>query len=312
MAPVLGFVAVAVAAGFAATPGAPPLDTLVFGDNASASAHRLELRNAQRLETNETVGEIAAVHIADAKPGGFLLFSMTVDPRERTHLTVKFWGGALAGVPQLHRDTWLLDPAKNFTAQHGSSSNFPCEFDGVHPVTGVAAAGPLPGRWQYVTYALPLEWTLLRKEIQLGLGTGNFVGYAGPTYMPSRSFFRAYTHTAAYLTLPPTEPQGTVPPLAAPRPPAANFSDDVGAQIAAGVQHLLDEQLMNWTKVADGTMPSAIYGAPTLGFLCPPGTPGSENKKHPPRSPRLTTAPSARMPTRATTTVGTCPGALPS
>ena len=85
----------------------------------------------------------------------------------------------------------------------GSSSNFPCEFDGVHPVEGVAAAGPLPGRWQYVTYALPLEWTLLRKTVQLGLGTGNFVGYAGPTYMPSRSFFRAYTHTAPYLTLPP-------------------------------------------------------------------------------------------------------------
>lgn len=133
----------------AATPGAPPLDTLVFGDRASAAAHGLELRNAARLETaNETVGEVAAVHIADAKPGGSVLFTMAVDPRRRNHLTVKFWGGALASVPQVHRDTWLLDPAKNFTAQHGSSSNFPCEFDGVHPVSGVAAQGPLPGRWQ--------------------------------------------------------------------------------------------------------------------------------------------------------------------
>lgn len=140
---------------------------------------------------------------------------------------------------------------------------------------------------QYITYALPPEWTLLRKELRLGLGTGNFIGYGPPTYMPSRSFFRAYTHTAPYLSLPATEQQGTVPSLADPRPPAANFSDEVGAQVAAGVQHLLDQQLMNWSAVADGTMPSAIYGAPTLGFLCP-GAPGSENnKKHPPKKPAV-------------------------
>jgi hypothetical protein len=34
--------------------------------------------------------------------------------------------------------------------------------------------------------------------------------------------------------------------LAAPRPPPANFTADVAKQIAAGVQHLLDEQLMDW------------------------------------------------------------------
>ena len=58
-----------------------------------------------------------------------------------------------------------------------------------------------------------LEWTLLRTRIKIGLGTGNFIGYGPPTYMPSRSFFRAYTHTAPYLQIPPHEQQGSVPPF---------------------------------------------------------------------------------------------------
>ena len=66
---------------------------------------------------------------------------MIVDPLQRTHLTIKFWGGALAGVPQVQRDTWLLDPALNYSKQYGSSHNFPCELDQVDPVSGVAMWG---------------------------------------------------------------------------------------------------------------------------------------------------------------------------
>ena len=88
--------------------------------------------------------------------------------------------------------------------------------------------------------------------------------------MPSRSFFRAYTHTDAYLPLPTAEQQGAVPPLAAARPPPANFTTEVGAHIAAGVQHLLNSQVMDWHAVANGSLPSAIYGAMSLGeFACP-------------------------------------------
>ena len=251
MMPLLLFVIAAAAAtvtSASAAPPLPPLDTLAFGEASSASAHSMALRNARVVRYNETaaLGEPAAVHIADQNPGGAVLFVMAVDPRRRNHLTIKFLGGALAGVPQVQRDTWLLDPAANFSHQYGSSHNFPCELDQVDPIRGVAMNGPLPGRWQYITYALPLEWTLLRKKVKLGLGTGNFIGYGPPTFMPSRSFFRAYTHTDAYLQLPATEQQGAVPPLAAPRPPPANFTADVAKQIAAGVQHLLDEQLMDW------------------------------------------------------------------
>jgi hypothetical protein len=265
---------------FASSPDAPggdvSLDTVIFGDAVSARAHGMRLQNAQVVRFNETepLGEPAAVHISDAKPGGRVLFDMKVDPSVsvRTHLTVKFWGGSLAGIPQTQRDTWLLDPKSNFSSQYGSSHNFPCELDQVDPVRGIAMSGPLPGRWQYATFALPFEWTALRTKITLGLGTGNFVGYGPPTYMPSRSLFRAYTHVSPYLQIPPAEQQGSVPPLAAPRKPRSNFTADVDLQIAQGVQRLLDSQLMNWSAVRNYQLPSAIYGAPTAGdytFTCP-------------------------------------------
>ena len=94
-------IAAAAATSASAAPPLPPLDTLAFGKASSASAHSMELRNARVVRYNETaaLGEPSAVHIADQKPGGAVLFVMAVDPRRRNHLTIKFWGGALADVP---------------------------------------------------------------------------------------------------------------------------------------------------------------------------------------------------------------------
>ena len=104
-----------------------PLDTLIFSNATNVADHKVQLRNAAIVAgPGATLGEPHAAQIAYAKPGGAILFELEVSPLEQNHITVKFWGGKVAAD---QTDTWMLDPATNFTVQYGSSHAWPCELD---------------------------------------------------------------------------------------------------------------------------------------------------------------------------------------
>jgi hypothetical protein len=252
------------------------LDTIVFASPTSVSSHDAVLTNCT-VAAAPPAGGVPKSDIGlafDLVSGGSITFVMTVDPAAQTHITVKFWGGVdvvNGSRVETQQNTWLLDPAKNFTTQHGWSHEWPCELDQADPLRSSAAIGAFPQRWQYATYPLPLEWTAGRTTIRLGLGTGVFQWYGGPQYFPSRQLFRAYTHTAPYLTIPVAETQGVAPADAPPRPPvpAAEQLDQLSETLGGAVQQLFDAQVWNWTDVEAGRMPACLFGAPsTYGFKC--------------------------------------------
>ena len=107
--------------------------------------------------------------------GGRVLFDMKVSPSEQTHLSVKFWGSisTVNGSDFVAQsNTWLLDPTHAW-AQYGWAHQWPCELDQTDPVRASAIDGPFPGRWQYVTYPIPKEWTKGKSTITLGLVSGS-------------------------------------------------------------------------------------------------------------------------------------------
>ena len=87
--------------------------------------------------------------------------------------------------------------------------------------------------------------------------------------MPSRPFFKAYTHVDPFLHIP-DEQQGTAPPHAAAKPADPHSSAELATSVGSAVQHLFDVQLWNWTLVELGQIPACLFGAVSQnGFGCP-------------------------------------------
>ena len=255
------------------------LDTVTFASTSSAAAHNVAAVNGSTLRYADAPADNnLALAFGTRETGGGagqgrVLFDMACSPTGMTHLTVKFWGGAamINGSKYGHQmNTWLLDPAKNYSAQWGWGHAWPCELDQTNPDRSEALDGPFPGRWQFVTYVLPERWTHGKSTVRLGIGTGIFQWYGGGTLYPSRALFRAYTHAAPYLSIPAGELHGSEPPHADARALRRDAVATLTANVTTAVARLFAAQAWNWSDVEAGRLPACLFGAPALSgaFTC--------------------------------------------
>lgn len=225
----------------AATPGlldvaAPPkhagnagtvLDTIVFGDAASETAHALTTTSSDIVAG--ALGQSARVLNPLAQPGwwgGSTMFSVTVDPQKTTYVTVKLWGGDAAGVADDTED-WRLqlfvDGKSVGWYDEAPVDNL--DLLGVEPRT--------PGRFFLHTLPLPESYTRGNTSLQIEIRSmGRIFAYGGTVDQffysqttASRPIYRVYTHTDPYFAPAQGDEFGTAPaPKTRPNDDAATLA----------------------------------------------------------------------------------------
>jgi hypothetical protein len=202
------------------------VDILVFGDPASEKAHRFEGQGTQSV--TGALGEPARVSLPKSPVdyyGGDLSFDLKIDPIQQNYFTVKFWGSDVNG----GQKALLYIDGEQLGYRHLG------DYEALNHGTDVPS---FRGRFFYYTDILPLVLTHGRKSLTLTIRTigpisgyalgGGYDGYQGKMSKPSRSYYRAYTHTTAALEGLDAEKQG-----AAPSPPPVRAPQDADAILAA-------------------------------------------------------------------------------
>jgi hypothetical protein len=177
------------------------LDTVVFGDGASETAHTLIAAGSDIV--SGALGQSARVLNPLAQPGwwgGSTQFTVKVDPRSTTYVTVKLWGGDAAGAADDTQD-WRLQLFVD-----GKSVGWYDEA----PVDNLDLLGiepRCPGRFFLHTLPLPESYTLGESALQIEIRSmGRIFAYGGSADQffysqttPSRPIYRVYTHTDPYF-----------------------------------------------------------------------------------------------------------------
>ncbi|MEV0616755.1 hypothetical protein AB0I81_25790 [Nonomuraea sp. NPDC050404] len=178
------------------------VDTIAFGDPASERAH--DLAGAFTSVVDGALRERARVANPTVPPevkGGELRFDMKVDPVAQNYLTVKFWGG---------------DVSAYRTIAYINGEQIGYRGGGDYEAINSGYRNSLPGRFYYKTILLPLGHTQGQRVVEITLRTYE-PSFAKPVTENSRGYYRAYTHTGAYLDVS-GEPQGGLAPDTTPAP----------------------------------------------------------------------------------------------
>ncbi|GAB2859519.1 hypothetical protein GCM10027074_28280 [Streptomyces deserti] len=177
--------------------GAGRLDLLDFGDPDSESAHGFHGPDTEVVDGH--AGDRARVAKPLATPdikGGDLRFTLAVDPVHQNYLTVKFWGG---------------DTSAYKTIAYINGEQIGYRRSGDYEALNTGTSRPLPGRFFYATVMLPLEHTRGQTRAEITLRTYDS-GFSNKVMADSRGYYRAYTHTGAYLDLTGDPQAGFTPP----------------------------------------------------------------------------------------------------
>ena len=227
---------------------AEPVDTLIFGDEASEKAHSLTFATQASEVTDGGLGEKArwlAAPEAGGWQGAAMEFDLAVDPQKPNYLTVKLWGG------EVNRNLLILScDGKQIGYRH---------LGDVEILDLGAEAPQWPGRFCYRTLPLPTATTSgktrLRCEIRatgpIGSYGATFEQYQRPMRERSRSIYRLSSHTEPCFTPDPEEKQGTAPLSAGPvSTPGAEVMEAVKKRCSAECERNLRrkelDQLQLW------------------------------------------------------------------
>ncbi|MBZ9644021.1 hypothetical protein [Streptomyces sp. PSKA30] len=166
--------------------GARRLDLIDFGNPDSEAAHAFVGPDTEVVDGH--AGDRARVAKPLATPdikGGDLRFTLAVDPAHQNHLTMKFWGG---------------DTSTYKTIAYINGEQIGYRRSGDYEALNTGTNRPLPGRFFYATIMLPLEHTRGRTRAEITLRTYDS-GFSNKVTADSHDYYRAYTHTGAYLDL---------------------------------------------------------------------------------------------------------------
>ena len=191
---------------------AAPLDTLVFGNPASETAHALTTTDSAVVTgaLSQTARRFAPTSTAGVW-GGTATFTMAVDEAENNYVTVKMWGGE-AGADQ-GQLMLLVEGALNGWYFLGE----------VDPLDIAADDPRCDGRFYYHTLPIPYGYTSGSSSISLSIiSMGEIYNYAGTAAawygdltVDSRAVYSVYTHSNPYFTPPAGEAQGSFPAASA-------------------------------------------------------------------------------------------------
>lgn len=192
------------------------LDTIIFGNAASEQAHRFEGENTKSV--TGALGEPARVSLPKTPIdyyGGDLSFDLKVDPVKQNYFTVKFWGDDING----GQKALLYINGEQLGYRHMG------DYEALNHGADEPA---FRGRFFYYTDILPLPVTHGRQKLTLTIKTigpisgyalgGGYDGYQGKMTVPSRGYYRAYTHTNPALWGQDSEKQGAAPSRPPVRP----------------------------------------------------------------------------------------------
>lgn len=224
--------------------GAPPagagkvLDTVVLGDAASESAHKLGgSRNvtttglldqpARRMQPAEQAGVF----------GGTLQVTMAVDPKQPVYVSIKLDGTEAA--EELGRLMLICD-GKQVGYYH---------LGAVDPLDIADAYPRLPGRFYYHTIPLPTSLTAGKTSVVLevrSMGPIYAYGLTTDTFYKNlesdtRAVYRLYTHVDPYLAPAGDDVQGA-PVLNSDLP----VRDGPGEELLDDVRSAVNSRLNNW------------------------------------------------------------------
>lgn len=206
------------------------LDTVVFGNTASETAHSF-IGPVTFVVTNNSVSPAQTARRGSTNNpatvnGGSLTFTLAVDPAWRNYFTVKLWGGDDVS-PSTGQDNdmgrlHLYVPATNFVPGLNTNYQVGYRHEGDYICLNASSyKPPLPGRFFYSTTILPLWMTQGRTNLTLTIqpcGRIYDLGSGGPPsgnyqfnmFTNSRGIYQAYTHTDPVLN-PVGEVQGVAP-----------------------------------------------------------------------------------------------------
>jgi hypothetical protein len=202
-----------VADRLAATPSAQaaaagPLDTLVFGDTTSETAHSLSTTDSVTITgALEQTARRFTPSSSDGVWGGTATFTMAVDEAENNYVTVKMWGGE-AGA----------DQGQLMLLVEGALDGW--YFLGEVDALDIAADDPrCDGRFYYHTLPIPYGYTSGSSSISLSIiSMGEIYNYAstaadwyGDLTVNSRAVYSVYTHSNPYFDPSSSEVQGSFP-----------------------------------------------------------------------------------------------------
>ncbi len=212
------------------------LDTIVFGNVTSESAHSL----SSTLSSIVTGGLSQTARVFNPSLpvslwGGTASFAITCDPSLPTYISIKLWGSdAGSALGRL----MLFCEGKQVGYYH---------LGDVDPLDIASDEPRTVGRFFYHTLPLPLSMTQGKTTVNVEIQSmGRIWGYgttAAEYYKPfaqsSRGVYRVYSHTTPFFTPASDDVQGTVPNPSVRTSPGAEVMAAVSARITSIVNSLL-------------------------------------------------------------------------
>lgn len=214
---------------------AEPIDVLTFGDPASEQAHALVCEHGEVIRGGL---DEPARHLLPREPaswdGGTIAFTVRVDARLPTYLTVRLWGG------EANRNRLVL-----FVEGRQVGYRHLGDIEILDPGSAEPAT---PGRFFYRTTPLPPAMTAGHTTVRCELrasgpiwGYGrDFAQYQKPMAGASRALHRIYTHLDGCFMPPADERQGNPPEPTVRTSPGPEVIDQIRQRVAGSFTGLLN------------------------------------------------------------------------
>lgn len=255
------------------------LDTLIFGDAPSESAHQLAAPDTETFMG--ALSQSARRSLPSSPPGiygGSLTFTMKVDPTRRTYVTVKLWGEdeANGGADLGRMYLYVVNDGKDYQVGYRHEGDY----------VGLNVAGskaPLAGRFFYASTLLPFAMTQGRSSLTLKVVSAGRIYPLGSGLAPAgnyqflmsgkgRGVYRAYTHTQALLDVS-EEAQGRAPASSVRSVPGVEVMQPGGA-FYEGVASRIKNRVAAAATVDSFSATDVEYLAASYGVA---GLPGFQN-----------------------------------
>ncbi|MFT4090349.1 MAG: hypothetical protein QM645_06425 [Asticcacaulis sp.] len=176
------------------------LDTLVFGDTISEIEHNLTAENSDVITggLGQTARRFLPIKAGSANTdewrGGRTSFTLKVDGKQQTYLSVRLWGSDIS----TNRATLYCD---------GKQVGYR-QLSDIDILDQGANASIKPGHFHYVTHALPQALTTGKNKISCEIRAtgpiwrygGEFAKFQKPMTDPSRGFYALVTHTDPFIS----------------------------------------------------------------------------------------------------------------
>ncbi len=217
-----------------------PLDSVIFGDAASETAHAFSATLAVAAVGPAGTGLNQPYrYLTPRSPlgiyGGEMSFQLAVDPVRRNYFSVKLWGGDDNGADSGRLYVYVTLDGADYQMGYRHEGDHMANF------SNGGSTPSLPGRFFYSTLLLPLWMTQGRSALTFKIVSSGRIYTLGSGYegdggnyqfnmqQNSRGLYRAYTHVEPMLD-PAGEVQGSAPvPVVKPQNGATSYLGSGGS-----------------------------------------------------------------------------------